>query len=305
MNRVIFLFLALGLGTLNAAAVLEADAHIILLWPDGAPGALGNAAEDRPSLSIFLPPKAKAIDTGVVICPGGGYHNLAFDHEGIQIARWFNNLGVAAFVLKYRLGPRYHHPVMLEDAQRALRIVRFHAQEYGVAPERIGIMGFSAGGHLASTAATHFDQGNPAAADPIDRVGARPDFLILGYPVITMLPPYVHEGSRLNLLGDHPSDELVKNLSNELQVTADTPPTFIFQTDEDKTVPPENSVEFYLALRKAGVPAEMHIFQHGRHGLGFAPNDPELSIWPTLLENWLRLRGLLENPATAAPAQKP
>jgi acetyl esterase/lipase len=284
--------LALNLVVASAAAQ-QTPMRVELLWPNGAPGAVGNLYEDWPSLTVYLPDPEKATGTGIVICPGGGYQNLAMDYEGTDVARWFNRLGVAAFVLKYRLGPRYHHPAQLADAQRALRMVRYRAKEFGVAADRIGIMGFSAGGHLASTAGTHFDQGNPAASDPIDRVSSRPDFMILAYPVITMLPPYAHEGSRRNLLGEHPGAELAKNLSNELQVSLETPPTFIFQTDEDKTVPAENSVEFYLALRKAGVQAEMHIFQHGQHGVGLAPKDPELSIWPTLLEHWLQIRGLL------------
>jgi acetyl esterase/lipase len=215
------------------------------------------------------------------------------DHEGDQIARWLNSLGVSAFVLKYRLGPKYHHPVELSDAQRALRTVRYKAAEYRVSPDRIGIMGFSAGGHLASTAGTHFDAGNPGAADPIDRIGSRPDFLVLGYPVISFTTPYTHKGSLQNLLGSNPDPKLVENLSNELQVTAGTPPTFLFHTTADATVPVENSVLFYMALRKAGVPAEMHIYEHGPHGVGLASTDEALSSWPARLADWLRGRGLL------------
>lgn len=266
--------------------------RVEMLWPNGAPGAVGTQPEDQPTLSIFLPEKDQATRTGVVICPGGGYVHLAFDYEGTDIARWFNSLGVAGFVLKYRLGPRYHYPAQFQDVERALRMVRSRAEEFGIAPDRIGVMGFSAGGHLASTAGTHFDAGNPAATDPIDRVGSRPDFMILAYPVISLLPPFAHEGSRRFLLGENPDPELVKKLSNELQVTAQTPTTFIFQTDEDKTVPSMNSVMFYEALHKAGVPAEMHIFERGGHGVGFAKNDPLLSVWPALLEHWLRIHGL-------------
>jgi acetyl esterase/lipase len=277
-------------------AVMSAFAQqprVEMLWPNGAPGAVGTQPEDQPSLTIFLPEKSKAVGSGVVICPGGGYAHLAFSYEGTDIAQWFNSLGVAAFVLKYRLGMRYHYPAQFDDIERALRIVRSRAEEFGISPDRIGVMGFSAGGHLASTAGTHFDNGNPDATDSVDRAGTRPDFMILAYPVITMLPPYVHEGSRRHLLGDNPDPELVKRLSNELQVTPQTPPTFIFQTDSDPTVPSMNSVMFYEALHKAGVPAEMHIFERGRHGVGFAKNDPTLSIWPTLLEQWLELHGLL------------
>jgi acetyl esterase/lipase len=265
----------------------------LLLWPNGAPGALGDQDVDKPSLTIFLPTRNQATGTGVIVCPGGSYTALAMNHEGRQVASWLNSLGIAAFVLKYRLGPRYHHPVEIGDAQRAIRILRARATEYGVSADRVGIMGFSAGGHLASTAGTHFDSGNPSDRDPIQRAGSRPDFLILGYPVISLTTPYTHQGSLHNLLGDNPDPKLMESLSNELQVTAQTPPTFLFHTTEDKTVPVENSVLFYLALRKAGVPAEMHIFERGPHGVGLALRDPALGMWPSLLANWLRERGLL------------
>lgn len=278
---------------LLAVALRASDAKTVLLWPGGAPGALGDDPTDNPSLTIYLPDPAKAVGAGVVICPGGGYVNLAMDHEGKQVAEWLNTQGMAAFVLKYRLGPRYHHPIELQDAQRAIRIVRSDAARFGVKPDRIGIWGFSAGGHLASTAATHFDSGDAGSIDPIDKVGSRPDFAILGYPVLSMHEPYVHAFSRKMLLGDNPDPKLVDLLSNELQVTAQTPPTFLFHTNDDNGVPPENSVLFYLALRKAHVPAEMHIFEHGAHGVGLAPKDPVLSIWPTLLANWFHTRGLL------------
>lgn len=262
----------------------------ILLWPDGAPGAKGNADVDKPSLTIFLP-AVNATKTGVVIAPGGGYTHLAMDKEGFAVAKWLNERGVAAFVLKYRLGPEYHHPIEIGDAQRAIRIVRAHAGEYGVALDHIGMMGFSAGGHLTATAGTRFDKGNAGAKDVIDRQGSRPDFLVLAYPVITFLDPYAHTGSRKYLLGDSPDPELVKSLSAETQVTKETPPTFLFSTTDDKTVPVMNSVMFYSALVKAGVPAEMHLFQHGSHGVGLAPGNAELSVWPDLLIKWMRERG--------------
>src|SRR5437016_594166 len=204
-----------------------------LLWPIGAPGAQGNEDIDQPSLAPYVVPPGRGTGTAVVVCPGGGYRALAMDHEGDQVARWLNSLGVSAFVLKYRLGPKYHHPVELSDAQRAIRTVRYKAGEYRVSPDRIGIMGFSAGGHLASTAGTHFDGGNAGATDPIDRIGCRPDFLVLGYPVISFTTPYTHKGSLLNLLGENPDPKLVESLSNELQVTAGTPPTFLFHTTAD------------------------------------------------------------------------
>jgi acetyl esterase/lipase len=196
-------------------------------------------------------------------------------------------------VLKYRLGPRYHHPTQLGDAQRAIRIIRSHATQLHIAADRIGIWGFSAGGHLASTAGTHFDPGNPTAGDPIDRVSSRPDFMVLAYPVISFTTEYVHKGSREYLLGKEYDPKLAELLSNEKQITPETPPTFLFHTDADTTVPPENSVFFYLGLRKAHVPAEMHIFEKGRHGVGLAPSDPALSEWGTLLANWFRTRGLI------------
>jgi acetyl esterase/lipase len=200
---------------------------------------------------------------------------------------------VAAFVLKYRIAPRYHHPAPLDDAQRALRLVRTRAEEWKIDPARVGIMGFSAGGHLASTAGTHFDSGKTDSADPVDHASCRPDFLILCYPVISFTSESMHLGSRNNLLGTEPDPKLVKNLSNELQVTADTPPTFLFHTNEDTGVPPENSVLFYLALRNAKVPAEIHIYERGRHGVGLASDDPVLSTWPARCAAWLKQHDVL------------
>jgi acetyl esterase/lipase len=278
----------------------QVEPKVELLWPQGTPGAVGTEDRDKPTLTIYLPPVAKATGTAVVVCPGGGYGALAVDHEGKSIADWLNEHGVAAFVLKYRLGPRYHHPAPLQDAQRALRIVRARAKEWGVDPKKVGIWGFSAGGHLASTAATHFDDGKSDAADPIERVSCRPDFAILGYPVITLDGPYAHRGSRRNLLGDNPDPKLVESLCNDKQVTPQTPPTFLFHTNEDTGVPPENSILFYLALRKAKVPAELHIYEKGRHGVGLAdgknraPNDPVLTTWKERLADWLKGRGLLD-----------
>jgi acetyl esterase/lipase len=262
------------------------------LWENGAPGALGHEDSDIPTLTYY-PAVAGAV-TAVVVVPGGGYVNLAMNHEGRQIANWLNAAGIAAFVLKYRLGPRYHHPIELGDAQRAIRLVRTRAAAYGFKPDRIGMMGFSAGGHLTSTAETHFDSGNPDAPDPIDRASSRPDFAILGYAVVSFVAPYTHRGSAQMLLGDSPDPKLLEDLSNDLRVTAQTPPTFIFSTSEDTLVPSENSVAFYLALHKAHVPAELHIFQKGPHGVGLAQGDPALDEWPKLLINWLRGLGMLE-----------
>jgi acetyl esterase/lipase len=272
----------------------------IALWPNGTPGAQGNTDEDRPELRIYTPSPDKASGAGIVVCPGGGYGVLAMDHEGHQVARWLNELGVAAFVLKYRLGPRYHHPAPLQDAQRAVRHVRAHAADLNVSPRRLGIMGFSAGGHLASTAATHFDAGNPDDPDPVERVSCRPDFVVLAYPVITLLDPSAHRGSRRNLLGDDPDPELLESLSNEKQVTAETPPAFLFHTAEDPGVPVENSLAFYRACREAGVPAELHIFQHGPHGVGLAAGDPVSGDWKERLTDWLRANAFLADVQRAA-----
>lgn len=279
-----------ALTLLAAALALAQTRETRLLWPSGAPGALGAEDADKPSLTIFPAPADKATGAAVVVCPGGGYGHLSMDKEGTQIAEWLNARGIAAFVLKYRLGPRYHHPIELGDAQRALRMARAQAAEFHVAPDRIGVWGFSAGGHLASTLGTHFDAGDPNASDPIDRAGCLPDFMILAYPVISLDSEYVHKGSRQNLLGDNPDPKLLAYLSNEKQVTPQTPPTFLFHTDGDKGVPSENSVLFYLALRKAGVPAELHIYERGPHGVGLAPKDPVLSTWPDRLADWLKNR---------------
>jgi acetyl esterase/lipase len=217
--------------------------------------------------------------------------------EGSDVAAWLNARGVAAFVLKYRLGPKYHSPIELGDAQRALRTVRANAAEYGIAADRIGMWGFSAGGHLTASAGTMYDAGNAASADPIERVSSRPDFLVLAYPVITMLDPYVHKGSRLYLLGDAPTQAAEEAMSPELHVTAETPPTFLFTTTDDHTVPSMNSVLFYAALVKAGVPVEMHIFQHGAHGAGLAPSNPQLEPWTEMLIKWMRERGYADAPS--------
>lgn len=270
-----------------------AEPAVELLWPKGAPGAVGNEPVDQPALTIFVPPAEKANGTAVVVCPGGGYGGLAVDHEGKQVAEWLNGHGVTAFMLKYRLAPRYHHPAPLQDAQRALRIVRARAKEWNLDAKRIGIWGFSAGGHLASTAATHFDDGNAGADDPIEHASCRPDFAILAYPVITLNPPYTHMGSRNNLLGKDPEAKLVESLCNDQQVTDKTPPTFLFHTATDTAVPPENSLLFFAALRKAKVPAELHIYEKGPHGVGLALKDPVLASWPDRLAAWMKTHGLL------------
>ncbi|MEO8334531.1 MAG: alpha/beta hydrolase [bacterium] len=267
----------------------------IPLWANGAPGAQGNAPEDQPVITPYLPPEGRANGTAVVIFPGGGYQHLSMEKEGSDVANWLTTTGVTAFVVRYRLGPKYHHPVELGDAQRAIRIVRSRASEWGVNPGHVGIIGFSAGGHLASSAGTHFDAGTAASADNIERASSRPDFMLLLYPVITMRgDSTTHLGSRKNLLGDSPDDALVRLMSNELQVTRNTPPTFIVHSTDDKTVPVANSLMFYQALRNNGVPTEMHVFEYGGHGFGLAPADPVLGAWTTLCESWMRRHGWIQ-----------
>ena len=265
------------------------------LWPAGAPMAQGTADVDVPTIAVYLP-KANPTRTAVVIAPGGGYVHLSMQKEGEDIALWLNARGAAGIVLKYRLGPRYHHPVELGDAKRALRTVRSEAAKLGVAPDHIGIWGFSAGGHLAATTGTMFDSGDPSAADPIDKQSSRPDFMILAYPVITMDERYAYTGLRPNLLGANPDPALVNALSPELHVTADTPPAFLFATTDDKTVPVMNSVLMYSALVQAKVSAEMHLYQHGAHGAGLAQSLPDLKSWPDLLATWMRAKGFMGPP---------
>jgi acetyl esterase/lipase len=262
----------------------------MLLWADGAPGAVGDADDDKPTITAYIP-ASNPTKTAVIVAPGGGYTHLSMVKEGSDVAAWLNAHGVAAFVLKYRLGPKYHNPIEIGDAQRAIRTVRANAAQYGVAADHIGMWGFSAGGHLTATAGTQFDAGKAGVADAIEQQSSKPDFLILAYPVITMEDPYVHKGSRTYLLGDSPSQADMDAMSAELHVTAQTPPTFLFTTTDDKTVPVLNSVMFYSALVKAGVPAEMHIFQHGAHGSGLAPANPQLKPWTDMLIKWMRERG--------------
>lgn len=276
------------------APPLMQEPQTILLWPAGAPGALGQDDRDQPAITVYMPPNTTGPMTAVIIAPGGAYARLSMTNEGRVPANYLNSLGIAAFVLRYRLGPQYHHPIELGDAQRALRIVRSRAAEWHIAPDRIGIMGFSAGGHLASSASTHPQAGRPDAVDPIDRVGSRPDFAVLAYPVISFVEPFTHEGSKTNLLGEHPDPALARSLSSEKQVTASTPPSFIYHTNADTVVPVENAVAYFLALRNAGVPAEMHIFRNGPHGTGLAQQEPALAEWPRLLANWLRVSGFLK-----------
>ena len=296
----LILWSAAWLGT--ATARLAADSPTapaeVLLWSEGAPGAVGTEALDQPSIRIYQPTTANG--TAVVVCPGGGYGGLAIDHEGHQVAQWFNSFGVTAVVLKYRLAPRYRHPSPLLDVQRAIRHVRANAEALKVSAKRIGVMGFSAGGHLASTVSTHFDAGKADATDPTDRVSCRPDFSILAYPVIDLLENFAHKGSAKNLLGDNPDPELLKSLCNQTQVSDQTPPTFLFHTTGDSSVPPQNSLVYYAACVAHKVPCELHIYQNGPHGVGLASGDPVLGTWKERLADWLKSNGLLAEGERAA-----
>ena len=262
------------------------------LWPGGVPESNGLSVNERgedysvAKLYVYRPNQQTNTRVAVVICPGGGYANIAMSHEGHDYARWLSDNGMTAVILKYRL-PNRNHFIPLKDAQRALRTVRAHAKEWDVDSGKVGISGFSAGGHLAYTAATHFDAGNPSAVDPIDRLNCRPDFAILFYPVITMKEEFTHLGSRRNLLGDGYNAELVKLYSNEEQVTSQTPPTFLITSDDDKVVVPHNSIEFYSALKRNHIPAVLYIIPDGGHGWGTNPSQPQYPEWSAPLKAWL------------------
>ena len=289
-----FLFASLMLSTTLLQAQTEPDT--VLLWPEGAPEAKGQTPQDQPTLIRYPAPKETATGAAVVVCPGGGYSMLAMDHEGHQIAQWLNSFGVSAYIVTYRLGKNgYQHPIPMNDGKRAIRTVRTRAADWGIDPDRIGVLGFSAGGHLASTLGTHFDAGDAQATDPIDQVSSRPDFMVLLYPVITFTEDYQHSGSRKMLLGEDADPTLVASLSNETQVKDDTPPTFLVHTSEDTGVPPQNSIAFYLALHEKGVPVELHIYEKGRHGLGMGSRGSAFSSWPERCEEWMRERGVLVN----------
>jgi acetyl esterase/lipase len=294
---------------LALAAALPSRAQVeVLLWPSGAPGAKGSAATDKPSITPYPAPQAKANGAAVVVFPGGGYTGLASDHEGVQPAKWLNGLGVSAFVVKYRLGSSgYRHPIEMGDGQRAVRWVRAHAKQYGIDPKRVGVLGFSAGGHLASTVSTHYDSGSAAAADSIDRQGCRPDWSILAYPVITMDASFTHGGSRSALLGDAPAQKLVDSLSNEKQVTSKTPPAFLFHAKDDNVVPVKNAQAYHDSLVKRGVAAHLKLYDKGGHGFGLAdgiggaPKDPTLATWPGLAATWMDQQGFFKTAVALRP----
>jgi acetyl esterase/lipase len=245
----------------------------------------------QPDIAVFLPSKKNATGEAVIICPGGGYHILAYDWEGSDIARWLNSHGIAAFVLKYRLpGSKsnvvpYKSPLM--DAQRAMRLVRHHANAWNVDAGKIGIMGFSAGGHLASTLSTHFDAGDPSNDDPVEQMSCRPDFSVLVYPVVSFTADFAHAGSHKTLLGEDADDELVRHFSNELQVTEETPPAILIHSGDDKVVPVENSIAYYEALLENRIAAELHVYPYGGHGFSLAIGQGHLSTWPNRVIEWI------------------
>jgi acetyl esterase/lipase len=275
------------------------------LWPEGIPNFMENGSMEtwdtsdiikvtnvqKPEIAVYLPAKRQATGRAVVICPGGGYWGLSYDWEGIDVAKWLNSKGIAGIVLKYRLpaseGQIIPHESPLMDARRALRLVRYHASGWNIDPEQVGIMGFSAGGHLASTLGTHFNYGDLYANDPVERISCRPDFMVLVYPVITMSKPFMHKGSRNALIGEYPEAVLAEYYSNELQVTEDCPPTFLVHAGDDKGVPVENSLVFYQALADNNIPAEMHIYPEGGHAFGLAINKGHLAGWTELCIEWI------------------
>jgi acetyl esterase/lipase len=266
------------------------------LWESGAPGALGKEPKDIPMAMVRLP-DAKQPTSAIVICPGGGYGHLAMGHEGTDIAQWVNERGMAAIICDYRHRTKgYGNPAPMQDALRAIRLVRANAQAWNIDPNRVGILGFSAGGHLASTVLTKFDAGDANAADAVGKLSSRPDFGILCYPVILFGQPKTHKGSEKNLLGANASAEELRAFQNDLNVTKETPPTFLFHTMEDTAVPPENAVAFYAAMLKSGVPGELHIYEKGKHGIGLGKDVPATNDWSNALERWLLSRAIINKP---------
>lgn len=302
-----FTLAVLAAGLLSGAA-RAAEATTVELWPEGVPGLHADATPEKieggrasnvhhPYFTVFPAPADKAVGTAVIICPGGSYMRLSIENEGSLIAQHLNQVGVTAFVLHYRM-VEYGHPAPLRDVLRAVRLLRSRAAEFGVRPDRIGVLGASAGGHLAASAATLFNDPEGKTGAPLDAVSARPDFIVLLYPVITMQDAHTHALSRKNLLGAAPTPEMIDHLSLELHVTKETPPALIMQTEDDRTVPVENSLLFYQALRNAGVPAELHLWPKGPHGFGMRADLGEPSTWPLRCDEWMAANGWLTAPAT-------
>jgi acetyl esterase/lipase len=282
-----------------AASAQTSDSTKIYLWPEGAPLAQGIEEADKPSVTVYFPVKEKATGAAVLICPGGGYVTLALNHEGWQVAKWFNEQGITAVILRYRVGTwdhkKYMHPAPFMDVSRGMRLVRSKSKEWGLNPEKIGVLGFSAGGHLASCLGTMYDGGNPKAKDPIDRVSSKPNYMALIYPVITFRTKAAFTFGRGVLLGDNARQSLVDSMSTETRVSTMTPPTFIMYTDQDD-INAMNGVLFYSALKENNVPAELHIYERGAHGYGFYPQLDRIADWTERLKNWLKNRGgLIKN----------
>lgn len=281
------------------SAQLLKSQSIVKLWPKGTPGEVVSPKPEEtfdgkrvryvsePTLTVYLPSKEQNTGVAVIICPGGGYGIEAMDHEGYDVADFLQSHGIAGIVLKYRL-PYGHSELPLQDAQQAMRLVRFHAEEWQIDPTKVGIAGFSAGGHLASTLSTHFDSGKKDAVDPIDRLSSRPDFSILLYPVVTFKEEWGHMGSRENLIGKTNDWKIIERFCNELQVTNQTPPAFIALADDDTAVKPRNSIEYYLALKREGIPAELHIFKEGGHGFGMHKTGKAHDQWPLMVVEWMK-----------------
>ncbi len=277
----------------NQSTMPDTDKPFEYLWPDGAPNAVGDEALDKPRITIFEADSETATGAGIIVLPGGGYSKLAMGHEGMEVVAWLNAQGVTAFLLQYRHGPRYLHPAALEDSTRAMAIIRSKAATWGVDPKKIGMLGFSAGGHLAASTAIYSERANPLSGDSLGRVSTKPDFLLLIYPMISLIRPNAHRGTLVNLLGEHPAVADREALSLDLHVDRHTPPSFLVHTTVDRSVSAENSVLFYLALLKNKVPAELHVYEHGKHGRGLGKPELAYSTWPDLCLRWLRARDVL------------